>query len=210
MGLIDFFNEGQVYEVLLVTMSNVTPVGVIRRGNKLFFKLFGGKSAGEIKDHPKASTQITNDVELMVKLALNFPVELEFEERDGYRWVMGLPGVYGRVEFLEEPHEDELGSTTVLKCALSPVGEIDGVLPPRPMSRADMHLLEMAVHLTRLLVAVRNRKLDVAKRLYGDVMLNYRMYKRFGGRSEFARRMIETAEASFGQNSTEAPVKESL
>ena len=210
MGLIDFFNEGQIYEVLLVTISNVTPVGVIRRGNRLFFKLFGGKSAGEIKDHPMASIQVTNDVKFIVKLALNFPVEIEFKERHGYRWIAGLPGVYGRVEFLEGPYNDELGSTTVLKCSLVPVGEIDGTLPPRPISRADFHLLEMAVHLTRLLVAVRNGKLDVAKRLYDDVMLNYIMYKRFGGRSEVAKRMVETAEASFGQNSTETPAKESL
>ncbi|ASJ12843.1 DUF447 domain-containing protein [Thermococcus thioreducens] len=210
MELIGFFNEGQVYEVLLVTRSNVTPVGVVRKGNRLFFKLFGGKSREDIQDHPRASIQVTNDAELIVKLALNFPVQTEFKESDGYRWIAGLPGVYGRVEFMEEPHNDELGSATVLECSLTPEGEIDGTLPPRPISRADFHLIEMAVHLTRLLVAVRKGKLDVAKRLHDDVMLNYLMYKRFGGRSEVAKRMVETAEASFGQNSTETPAKESL
>ncbi|WP_338064598.1 DUF447 domain-containing protein [Thermococcus indicus] len=87
-GFLEFLNEGQVYEVLLVTRSNAAPVGVVKRGNRLFFKLFGGKSAGELREHPYASLQVTNDVELIVKLALNLQMELEFEDR-------GRTGGYG-------------------------------------------------------------------------------------------------------------------
>ncbi|ASJ07444.1 DUF447 domain-containing protein [Thermococcus pacificus] len=197
MELLELLNEGQVYEVLLVTESNVTPVGVVRRGHSLFFKLFGGKSAVEIKRRPLASIQITNDVELLVRLALNLEITLEFEEKDGHRWIKGLPGVYGRVEFGEEHHEDELGSTVVLKCSLVPEGEIRGNQPPRPVSRADNYLLEMAVNLTRLLVAVRNGKREEAERLYLEVVRDYDMYKKFGGGSETAERMLEIAMGTF-------------
>ncbi len=196
--MLELFREGQVYEVLLVTRSNVTPVGVVRRGERLFFKLFGGRSAGEIKSLPKASIQITNDVELLVKLALNFDVKLQFEGRGGYRWVKNLPGVYGTVEFREEHHEDKLGSTTVLKCVLIPEGEIEGKLSPRPVSRADNYLLEMAVNLTRLLVAVRNGRREAAERLYREVIRDHEMYKKFGGGSEIAREMLKLAGDIFG------------
>ncbi|NJE01312.1 DUF447 domain-containing protein [Thermococcus sp. JdF3] len=189
-GFLEFLNEGQVYEVLLVTRSNVTPVGVVRGGNRLFFKLFGGKSAGELRDHPYASLQATNDVELIVKLALNVPVKLEFEGNGRYRWIRALPGVYGRVTWREEPHEDELGKATVMKCTLEPEGTIDGNLPPRPLSRADWHLLEMAVDFTRLGVALRNGKTGVARKLRERIVTNYSLYRRFGGSSELAEGIL--------------------
>ncbi|AEK74002.1 hypothetical protein GQS_10545 [Thermococcus sp. 4557] len=188
-GFLEFLNEGQVYEVLLVTRSNATPVGVVRRGNKLFFKLFGGKSAGELREHPYASVQVTNDVELIVKLALNLPVELEFENMGAHRWIRGLPGVYGPVTFTEEAHEDYLGKTTVLRCSLEPEGTIDGILPPKPPSRADWHLLEMAVDFTRWEVAMRNGKTEAAGKLRGRIIENYSSYRRFGGSSELAEIM---------------------
>ncbi|WP_148882092.1 DUF447 domain-containing protein [Thermococcus aciditolerans] len=185
-GFLEFLNEGQVYEVLLVTRSNAAPVGVVRGGNRLFFKLFGGKSAKELREHPHASVQVTNDVELIVKLALNLPVELEFEDRGAHRWIRGLPGVYGPVMFTEEVHEDNLGKTSVLRCSLEPEGIIDGRLPPKPPSRADWHLLEMAVDFTRLGVALRNGKMEAAKKLRGRIVENYSSYLRFGGSSELA------------------------
>ncbi|HDZ35741.1 MAG TPA: DUF447 family protein [Thermococcus sp.] len=181
-----FLNEGQVYEVLLVTRSNAAPVGVVRRGNRLFFKLFGGKSAGELREHPYASVQVTNDVELIVRLALNLPAELEFGGRDKYRWIQGLPGVYGRVTFTEEAYEDYLGKTSVLKCSLQPEGAIEGRLPPRPLSRADWYLLEMAVDFTRLEVALQNGKTEAARKLRERILNSYSSYRRFGGSSELA------------------------
>ncbi|WP_240921758.1 DUF447 domain-containing protein, partial [Thermococcus sp. 21S9] len=48
----ELFDEGKVYEVLLVTKSNLTPIGIIRKGNYFYFKLFEGKSFQEIKEHP--------------------------------------------------------------------------------------------------------------------------------------------------------------
>ncbi|ASJ11053.1 hypothetical protein A3L12_06940 [Thermococcus sp. P6] len=195
--MLEFFNEGQVYEVILVTRSNATPVGVVRRGRKFFFRLFGGKSAEELREWPQATIQITGDVELLVKLALNMDVALEFEGREGYRWIRNLPGFYGRVEVEEEEHEDELGKARTLLCFMEPLGYIPGKPAPRPLSRADFHLLEMAIHLTRLPVALRNGRGDVAKDLYEGVMLNYRAYKRFGGSSAIARRMAQEAEKMF-------------
>lgn len=38
--MLELMREGQVYELLLVSKSNVTPVGVVRRGATLHFKLF--------------------------------------------------------------------------------------------------------------------------------------------------------------------------
>ncbi|ASJ04883.1 DUF447 domain-containing protein [Thermococcus barossii] len=191
--MLELFREGQVYEVLLVTKSNVTPVGVVRRGNLLFFKLFGGKSAEELKGHPYASIQITNDAELLVRLGLNLPVSLEFEESGGFRWIRGLPGFYGRVDAREELYEDELGETTILACSLAPEGEIRGNLPNRPLSRVDCVLIEMAVDLTRLPVAIEKGKDEVARRLGKRIEENYTLYRRFGGSSEIAERIVEWA-----------------
>ncbi|WP_297465828.1 DUF447 domain-containing protein [Thermococcus sp.] len=195
--LLDFFNEGQVYEVLLVTESNAAPIGVVRRGGRLFFKLFGGRSAEDIRSNPVVSVQVTNDVELIVRLALNLDVELEFEESP-HRRIRHLPGLYGRVEFREERHEDELGPTTVLRCSLIPEGELPGYLPPRPVSRADNHLLEMAVNVTRLPVAVRGGKRKVAERLYRRILEDYETYRRLGGRSKTAEEILKLAGNIFG------------
>ncbi|MCD6372042.1 MAG: DUF447 family protein [Thermococcus sp.] len=189
-GFLKFLNDGQVYEVLLVTRSNAAPVGVVRREKGLFFKLFGGRSADELREHPYASVQVTNDVELIVRLALNLPVELEFEDRGKYRGIRGLPGVYGPVTFTEEAHEDYLGKTSVLKCSLEPEGIIEGALPPRPLSRADLYLLEMAVDFTRLKVALKNGKAEAARKLRERMLESHSSYRRFGGRSELAEIML--------------------
>ncbi|MDV3104260.1 DUF447 domain-containing protein [Thermococcus waiotapuensis] len=193
MELLDTLQEGKVYEVLLITRSNVTPVGVVRRGNRLFFKLFGGRSAGELKSCPYASIQFTNDVETIIKLALNLPLRLEFDENGEYRWIKGLPGVYGTVEAKEKEHEDELGKTVVLKCSLQPAGEIHGTLPPLPPSRADFYLMEMGVDITRLLIATRKGLDDVAKKLRERILTNYRMYFRLGGKSKLAEVILKMA-----------------
>ncbi|ASJ13757.1 DUF447 domain-containing protein [Thermococcus radiotolerans] len=191
--MLELFREGQVYEVLLVTRSNVTPVGVVRRGNRLFFRLFGGKSAEELKEHPYASIQITNDAELLVKLGLNLPVSLEFEGADGFRWIKGLPGFYGRVDAREEPYEDELGETRILVCSMAPEGEISGNLPNRPLSRADCMLIEMAVDLTRLIVAADAGRRELSLKLGDRIEENYGLYLRFGGSSEIAERIVAWA-----------------
>ncbi|AIF69504.1 hypothetical protein PAP_05505 [Palaeococcus pacificus DY20341] len=190
--MLEMFEEGKVYEVLLLTKSNLTPVGVVRRGDKLYFKLFGGKSAREIKEHPYAVIQITQDVELLVKSALNFPVEVEFEmaKKIPLKRVKGLPAIEGRVEWSEEEWSDELGCVRVLKCSLTPIYQELFPLPIRPLSRADYALLEMAVYLTRLFVATRKNKVELARNIYGEIWKRYQQYRRFGGKNELAEKII--------------------
>jgi len=179
---LEAFEEGKVYEVLLVTRSNVTPVGVVRKGEKLRFKLFPGRSFREILETGRASVQLTNDAELLVRAALNLPVEMEFVERGGRRWIEGLPGLYGRVEWRVERWKDELGETEVLLCELIPEGEIEGTLPLKPFSRADCLLVEMAVLFTRYLLK--------PKKLLGRRILEmYSLYRHLGGRSPTAEHM---------------------
>lgn len=191
--MLESFEEGKVYEVLLVTRSNATPVGVVRKGKRLFFKLFGGKSSNDIREHPYAAVQITNDVELLVRLALNLSVSIEFEEHGAYRWISGLPGLYGSVEFEEGSIKDELGESYLMRCSLLPEGSIEGKLPLRPLSRADCLLIEMAVDLTRLLVAVERNKSEVVKRLRERIENSYTLYKRLGGNSPTAEEIIKLA-----------------
>ncbi|WP_456422080.1 DUF447 domain-containing protein [Thermococcus sp.] len=180
--MLETFDEGKIYEVLLVTRSNVTPVGVIRNGKRLTFKLFPGRSFEEIQLTGSASIQLTNDPELLVRTALNLPVELEFEETEGHRWIKGLPGVYGRVEWKLETWRDELGETEVLLCELIPEGEIEGFLPLRPFSRADCVLVEMAVLFTRYLVRPEERTKS-------KVLELYELYRHLGGTSRTAEYM---------------------
>lgn len=186
------FEEGKVYELLLVTRSNVTPVGVVKKGETFQFKLFGGKSATEIKEHPFAVLHITGDVELLVKAALNLPLDIEFEEAEKVpiNRVKGLSAIEGRVEWSEEEWEDELGRTKVLKCSLIPVHLRIVPSPPKPLSRADYALLEMGVYLTRLFVATRKNDVERAREIYGKIWGRYQDYRRFGGRSEVAEKII--------------------
>lgn len=181
--MLEVFREKKVYEVLLVTMSNVTPIGVVRSGEKLRFKLFPGKSFREVLETGKASIQLTNDPELLVRTALNLPVELEFEEQKGYRWVRGLPGVYGDVTSKVERWKDDLGETEVLICELVPKGIIGGRLPLRPFSRADCILVEMAVLFTRYLV---NPREDLKEK----ILELYSIYRHLGGMSSVSNYMV--------------------
>ena len=188
---LNFLIEGQVYEVLLVTKGNVAPIGVVRDGQKLRFRLFGGRSAEEIQRHPHVSVQFTNDAGLIVRLALNLPSEkeLEFSGYGKYRWIKGLPGVYGDVEWELKEHSDEIGTGVVLEGAVTPRGEINGALPPRPMSRADCALIEIAVDFTRLRVA----KGPKVRELYSRMLDNYCLYERLGGRDPVAKKIMEWA-----------------
>ncbi|GAB6135245.1 DUF447 domain-containing protein [Thermococcus prieurii] len=181
--MLDVFEEGKVYEVLLVTRSNVTPVGVVREGERLRFKLFPGKSFREVPETGMVSIQLTNDPELLVRTALNLPVELEFVEVNGYRWIKGLPGFYGQAKWKVERWKDELGETEVLLCELIPEGEIEGALPLRPFSRADCLLVEMAVLFTRYLVRPEEK-------LRVQILEMHSLYKHLGGRSPTADYMV--------------------
>ncbi|AEO13947.1 DUF447 domain-containing protein [Thermococcus sp. AM4] len=190
-SLLNFLIEGQVYEVLLVTRGNVAPIGIVRKGPGLHFRLFGGRSAEEIREHPHVSIQFTNDAGLIVRLALNVPPaeKLEFVESGKYRWIKGLPGLYGDVEWEMREHSDEIGTAMVLEGVITPLGEIEGSLPPRPMSRADCALIEMAVDFTRL----RAAKGKKARELHTRMLASYRLYRRLGGRDWIAKKMVEWA-----------------
>ncbi|NJF24389.1 DUF447 family protein [Thermococcus sp. Bubb.Bath] len=180
--------------MLLVTRTNVTPVGVVKREKALSFKLFGGRSAEELVKWPHAALQATNDVGLIVRLALNIPLdsELPFEESGPYRWIKGLPGVYGDVGCTRKAHSDSLGTTEILSCSLFPKADIPGLLPPRPFSRADCALVEMAIDFTRLGIAV-NSPPDEAKRLFSKIKKNYALFSRLGGKDKMGRKIMERA-----------------
>jgi len=180
--MMESFKPGRVYEVLLVTRSNVTPVGVIREGERLKFKLFPGKAFRELLETGRASIQLTNDPELLVKTALNLAVELEFVEKN-HRWIKGLPGLYGRVEWKIERWKDELGETEVLLCEFVPEGEIEGTLPIRPFSRADCALIEMGVLITRHLVKPDDKVRERIRELHS-------LYLRLGGDRELGKTLL--------------------
>lgn len=170
--------EGQVYELLLVSKSNVTPpVGVVRKGETLHFKLFPGKSFRDLLEHNRVALQMAWDAELLVKTALNLDVELSFESDGQYRWISNLPGWLGKVQCRRELWKDELGTTEVLKCEFFPEKELAGNVQQVPFTRADCILVEMAVLFTRYLVKptseLKNKILDL-----------YALYKHLGGNSD--------------------------
>ncbi|AEH24738.1 DUF447 domain-containing protein [Pyrococcus yayanosii] len=182
--------EGKVYELLLVTKTNVTPVGVVRRGNILHFKLFEGRSFEDLKAWPYAVLHVVDDVELLVKAAFNFSLSLEFvpAEKVPLQRIEGFSWIEGSVKCLEGLIEDSLGSSQVLRCTFAPVHVGIIARPPRPLSRADCYLLELAVLASRILVARKrgidsSKMLDKARELFGE-------YERLGGRSETAREIM--------------------
>ncbi|WP_297420153.1 DUF447 domain-containing protein [Thermococcus sp.] len=182
--MLDDLQEGKVYEVLLVTASNVTPVGVVRRGDALEFKLFPGRSFEDLLKWPFASIQMTNDVELLVRFALNMSANVNIAKDGNHRWIEGIPGWHGSVEYKLEKWRDKLGESEVLLGRFIPRGTIPGSLKPVPVSRADCYLLEMAVHFTRLLVSGDHS-------LASRILELYREYRRFGGDSEVVDYIIE-------------------
>jgi len=195
MKALELFEEDKIYEVLLITKSNLTPVGVVRKGNYFYFKLFEGKSFYDIKRHSFGVIHITQDVELLVKAALNLPINLEFEDarRIPLKRIKNLSWIEGRVESEESEIKDELGRSKVLKCKFIPLyGEIIPSIA-KPVSRADYILLEMAINLTRLLVASERSRAKVAQEIYSKILHGYRKYKRLGGKSELAERIVGLA-----------------
>ncbi|AHF80625.1 DUF447 domain-containing protein [Thermococcus paralvinellae] len=203
MEVLDLFEEDKVYEVLLITKSNITPIGVVRKGNYFYFKLFEGKSFQEIKEYPFGIVHITQDVELLVKAALNLPINLEFEDakKIPLRKIKKLSWIEGKIEFKESEIEDELGKSKVLKCKFIPLyGEIISSIV-KPISRADYILLEMAVQLTRLFVATRRHKVEVAQKLYSKIWQKYQEYKRLSGKSQLAEKIMGLALISVRWNS---------
>ena len=185
--MLEGFLEGKVYEVLLVTASNVTPVGVVREGKGLKFKLFPGRSFQDLLEDSRASVQITNEAELLVRYALNLEVDSQFEEKNGWRWIKGLPGFYGVVKGEVRRWSDELGETEVLAAEFLPEGRIPGELPTVPFSRADCALVEMTVLFTRYSVAPRK---DLGER----IRELHALYRRLGGHSRVADYIMENLE----------------
>lgn len=181
--MLELMREGQVYELLLVSKSNVTPVGVVRRGATLRFKLFPGRSFRDLLENNRIALQMTWDAELLVKTALNLNVELPFESNGQYRWISNLPGWLGETRCRRELWKDELGTTEVLKCEFFPEKMLVGNAQLVPFSRADCVLVEMAVLFTRYLVKptleLKNRILDL-----------YALYRHLGGDSDAADYII--------------------
>lgn len=187
--MLEYFTPGKVYEVLLTTKSNVTPIGVVREGEILRFKLFKGRSFDDLLSTPEASIQITNDVELIVKSALNLDTDIGIVSNKRWRWIKGLPGLYGIVQHEVAQWIDDLGETEVLQGKFIPEGEIQGRLPPRPFSRADCLLVEMAVLFTRFKVSSGE---EMCKKIKGL----YELYKHLGGDSQLAEYIMENLKYS--------------
>jgi len=185
MALLTFFREGQVYEVLLTTRSNVTPVGAVREGRVLKFRLFEGKSYHDLLEDRHASIQVSNSAVLIVSLALNDFSGVEVEKAGPYRWIKSLPGLYGTAACTGGSWKDTLGEARILSCTFFPEGEIEGHLLPIPFSRADCLLVEMAVDFTRIRLAKGGEREKLLKRFTE----NFRLYTRLGGNETVAKRM---------------------
>ncbi|MBP1910778.1 DUF447 domain-containing protein [Thermococcus stetteri] len=182
--MLESMREGQVYELILVSKSNVTPIGVVRMRETLHFKLFPGRSFRDLLEHNRVALQMTWDAELLVKTALNLDVKLSFESDGQYRWISGLPGWLGEARCRRDVWADKLGTTEVLKCEFLPEKEIAGDVRPTPFSRADCILVEMAVLFTRHLVRPTSELRDKILDLYS-------LYRHLGGSSEAAEYIVE-------------------
>ncbi|MDI3474294.1 MAG: hypothetical protein PWQ79_313 [Thermococcaceae archaeon] len=181
--MLNLLREGQVYELLLVSKSNLTPVGVVRRGRRLHFRLFPGKSFRDLLESSYAAIQITNDPELLVRSALNLELNLKFESEGEYRWVSNMPGWLGEVQCSRKIWEDEIGTTEVLECEFVPKRELPGEIPLRPFSRADCIIIEMAVLFTRYLVKPGDKT-------RAKILELYKLYRHLGGTSETAEYIL--------------------
>ncbi|NPA47586.1 MAG: DUF447 family protein [Thermococci archaeon] len=184
------FDEGKVFEVVLSSGTNMTPVGVIRRGDTLKFRLFPGRSMYEIETGGRAVIQIVRDVELLVRLALNLPVNVDRDRVEGIEVIAGEPWVLGRVEGHPGVVDDEIGRSRVLDCTFYPLMCSRDFRVSRPVSRADLYLLEMGVDVTRFMEAVRRNNTKEAERLKNRILKAYDRYRRFGGMSEVALHIV--------------------
>lgn len=72
-----FPEEDKVYEVLLSTKSNFTPIGVRRQGRVLKFRIFEGRSFRDLEECNYAIIQVVDDTELLAGLAYNLDVKFD-------------------------------------------------------------------------------------------------------------------------------------
>ncbi len=191
---LDIFRQGKVYEVVLSTGTNLTPVGIVREGGILKFRLFPGRSMEELEamgGRGRVVIQIIGDTETLVKLALNMTVGRGIDEVEGIRVIKGVPGLIGNVECTTDIVRDELGTSKVLACVFSPIECLGNVMVARPISRADLYLLEMGIWVTRLLAALRlGASEEAVENLRLVICTDYRIYKRLGGDSEVAEYIV--------------------
>lgn len=124
MNLKELFpEEGKVYECILITKSNLTPIGIVRVGDFLKFKIFEGRSFEDLSISNFAIVQIVDDIELLVSLAFNIFPNLEFEPalKVPLKKIKGYPWVEGRVNCHKEVIEDEVGKSLAKNCTLTPI-----------------------------------------------------------------------------------------
>ncbi|AEC52821.1 hypothetical protein PNA2_1908 [Pyrococcus sp. NA2] len=186
-----FPEEGKVYECLLVTRLNITPIGVIREGRYLKFKIFEGKSFEDLEIDNSAIIQVVDDPELLVAIAFNIFPKLELEKAKvlSIKKIKGYPWIEGKVECKEIKVVDELGESRAKLCRFIPlyIGTVKKI--PRPISRADNILLELGVLGTRILVA-RKRGLNV-NNLVRKAKELYETYLKLGGKSEIGEEIFK-------------------
>ncbi|AMM54825.1 DUF447 domain-containing protein [Pyrococcus kukulkanii] len=189
-----FPHEDKVYETLLITSSNLTPVGVRRKNNCLFFRIFEGKSYRDLLRNTEAIIQIIPDAEFLVSIAFNIFPRIEFSpsKEVRIRRIKGYPWIEGYVECKKIVVVDSLGKSKALDCVFEPVyvGTVKAI--PTPISRADNALLELGVLASRLLVGYSKGSSETEK-LKLKVRELYRLYKKLGGRSDIAEEIYMLA-----------------
>jgi len=156
------FDEGTIYEVLLVTCAsrgavNVSPVGVTRRGSVLELTIESATTtARNLRDSAYATINILHNPLAFAQAAFS---QLRIDEMahpkrfEAPALARADACIATRVSSVTEVSKvDRLGSTPFLHVVLEPLA-ILAPGPPRPHSRQFAAIIEALIHASRALVA---------------------------------------------------------
>lgn len=161
-----FPKENIPYETILGTINkfpNFSPIGVIRKEDKLFLKIFSGKTAENIKKNKKFSINIVDNPEIFVACIL----KSEENSEGKYDFYNGIPILKSAKCFIvcqaekisEKKIKDELGSAKLFLIKASPK-EIIVKEKIALVSRVENAIIETLVHATRYKISKGKRERD--------------------------------------------------
>ncbi|MCX9012959.1 MAG: DUF447 family protein [Candidatus Methanoperedens sp.] len=151
----DFGIHEGISEIILTTLSpdgipNAAPMGLHRKGKRLFARIYNSKTLDNILSKPAAAANITDDPVLFVQSALSDIEPERFEFVEGFPILKDVPG------WLIFDCACKRGEKLSV-VELSPVKGKIIEQKPKPVNRGFNAVIEAAIHATRY-VSLKERK----------------------------------------------------
>lgn len=181
----DFGIREGISEVIFTTLSpdgipNAAPMGLHRKGNRLFARIYNSKTLDNIISKPIAAANIVDDPVLFVKSALSDVEPERFECVDGFPVLKDATGWI----LFDCKCKKGKGISVV---ELSPVKGKINQIKLQPINRGFNAVIEASIHATRYVILKEQKHLKCIK--YYSTIVN----KCGGAREKAAMRLLYEA-----------------